>query len=124
MGDWRVARGRNPAKAPGRRRKSGLDSTRYLEGQISFRSPPVFIPAVGDADDQHDEYIFAHFVNHAVIAHAKPTEAPHIALERITEEWILCQAVDSCDNPRSVRLDDSLQFLGRGGLNPYREDHA
>ena len=54
----------------------GEGATRYLEGQISFRSPPVFIPATGNADDRHDEYIFAHFVNHAVIAHAKPTEAP------------------------------------------------
>ena len=45
---------------------------------------------MGDADDQHDEYTFAHFVNHAVIAHAKPAQAPHIALERIAEEWILC----------------------------------
>ena len=102
----------------------GEGTTRYLEGQFHSGRRRYFIPTVGDADDQHDEYIFAHFVNHAVIAHAKPTEAPHIALERITEEWILCQAVDSRDNPRSVRLDDSLQFLGRGGLNPYREDHA
>ena len=109
MGEW--ATGESPLLAAGRRHYT-----------ISRRSD--FIPATGNADDQHDEYIFAHFVNHAVIAHAKPTEAPHIALERITEEWILCQAVDSCDNPRSVRLDDPLQFLGRGGLNPYREDHA
>ena len=103
---------------------TGEGTKRYFEGRISFRSPPVYIPAMSDADNQNDEYGFAHFVKHTVIADPKPTQAPHIALERIAEEWILCQTVDSRDNPRSIRLDDPLQFLGRAGLNPYREDHA
>ena len=77
-----------------------------------------------DADNQNDKYAFAHFVENTVSTDPKPAQAPHIAFQRIAEEWIRCQMVDSRDNPRSIRLDDPLQFPGRTGLNPYREDHA
>ena len=79
---------------------------------------------MGDADNQHDEDRFAHFVNDTVIPDAEPAEAPQITLQRIAEERILRQAVDGRDNPPSVRLDDPMQLFGRAGLNPYREDHA
>ena len=94
-----------------------------FEGQGSFRSSPVYIPAMSDTNNQHDEDSFAHFVDHTVISDAKPTEAPHITLQHIAEEWILRQTVDRRYNPRSIRLDDPFEFLGRAGLNPYREDH-
>ena len=94
------------------------------KGQCSIRSAPVCIPAVGDADNQHDEERFAHLVDHTVIYDAKPAEAPQFTLQRVAEERIPCQTIDGCDDPASVRLGDPLQLLGRRGLNPYREDHA
>lgn len=77
-----------------------------------------------DADNQNDEDRFAHFVNHTMISDANPAEAPQLTFQRITEEWSLCQTIDSRNNPSSVRLDDPIQLFGRAGLNPYREDHA
>ena len=88
------------------------------------KATSINVPPVGDADDQYHEYIIAHFVKHAVIADPEPTQTPQIALQHTAEERILRQTVDCRDNSRSIRLDDSLQFLGCTALNPYREAHA
>ena len=74
--------------------------------------------------DQHNERIVAHFVQYAVVTNPKPAQAPHMAFQNIAEEGILRQPVNGRHDPRSIRLDDPRQFLGRAALNPYREAHV
>lgn len=52
----------------------------------SSRSPTICVPPVGDTNDQHDERIALHFIQHTVIADAKPPQATHFSLQCAAQE--------------------------------------
>ena len=79
----------------------------------------MHLPPVGNTNDQHDELAVLHFVQHAVITDAKPSQAPQLPFQCAAQERVLRQSVDGFDKARTVRFRDSFQFLGRTSLNPY-----
>ncbi len=54
---------------------------------------------MGDANDQHDEFIAPDFVQDAMVSDAQPPQPTHVALQRRAEMGGLRQSVDGRDDP-------------------------
>ena len=91
-----------------------------LAGRGSCRCPPIGVSSVRNANDQHDEFIVADCVHHAIVAAAPPAQPSQVALQGRAEIGGLRPPVYGRDDARPVRFGDTPQFLGGALVNPYR----
>ena len=67
----------------------------------------IRVSPVSNTDDQYNERIVLHFVQHAVLADANSPQAPQLPLQRIASERVLRQPVNGLNNPLAGRLCES-----------------
>ncbi|MDE2792201.1 MAG: hypothetical protein OXI81_17515 [Paracoccaceae bacterium] len=56
---------------------------------------PICVPAVSNANDRHEELVFADFVRNTTTANAEPGQTPQVALPHGPGTKDVRQAVDS-----------------------------
>ena len=108
---------------PGRTGETGLMKPLPASPPVVPRTAPASIAAApaGNMDDQDDEGVFLHFVNHAEFTHEEAPEPSLLSFERVAQKRLLRQPIDGLRNALAIRNIEAFQLPGGALFNLYRE---
>lgn len=76
-----------------------------------------------DTNDEHNQFIVEHFVNHPVIADTYTAQAPKVTFQQVPRVWSLGESINGIRDTLTIPAIDLCQFAGCAALNPNRVVH-